>query len=161
MAAEKVSFEQFLESVDGEFHAFALELHDYLLNNGCKLAIVEQKSGYLAGYKFGKPPKAMTNFLFRKGRLLVRIYGENSSEYCDFLNTLPPEMVESIDGSGECKRLTQNGCSPKCSGYDFTIGDARFQKCRYNCFEFLVTAESVPFIRAFVESEINARMEMK
>jgi len=158
MATEKISFEQFLEAVDPNYQKFAQDLHDYLLDNSCKVVIEEKKSGYLASYKYGKPPRAMVNFLFRKAGMLVRIYGENISEYRDFLNTLPPEMVQSIDNAGECKRLVNNTCSPKCTGYDFTIGDAHFQKCRYNCFEFLVTNDSIPFIKSFVESEINARL---
>ena len=158
MATEKLSFEQFLEAVDVNYQEFVQNLHNYLTENNCKVTIEEKKSGFLASYKYGKPPRAMANFLFRKAGMLVRIYGENIGEYNAFLNTLPPEMVKSIDGSGECKRLTQNMCSPKCSGYDFTIGSERFQKCRYNCFEFLVTDESIPFIKSFVENEISSRM---
>jgi len=157
MATEKISFEQFLEAVDTNFQSFAQGLHNYLSDNGCKLTIEEKKSGYLASYKYGKPPRAMMNFLFRKAKMLVRIYGENIIKYHNFLNTLPPEMVQSIDDSGECGRLVNNTCSPKCSGYDFVIENKRFQKCRYNCFEFLVTNESIPFIKSFVENEINAR----
>ncbi|MCL2699588.1 MAG: hypothetical protein FWE68_04695, partial [Defluviitaleaceae bacterium] len=74
-----------------------------------------------------------------------------------FLNTLPDGMVQSIAGSGDCKRLVSGGCSPKCSGYDFMIGTKRFQKCRYNCFEFLLTGESGAYIKSFVEHELRAR----
>jgi len=158
MATEKFSFEQFLETVDTNYQVFVQNLHNYLLDNRCKITIEEKKSGFLASYKFGKPPRAMVNFLFRKTDMFVRIYGENISEYFNFLNTLPKEMVQSIDGAGECGRLVNNTCSPKCSGYDFTIGNEHFQKCRYNCFEFLVTDESVSYIRSFVENEINARL---
>jgi len=157
MATEKIGFEQFLEAVDANYQEFAKDLNNYLLDNGCKVTVEEKKSGFLASYKYGKPPRAMTNFLFRKAGMFVRIYGENIGEYSNFLNTLPPEMVQSIDSAGECGRLVNNTCSPKCSGYDFAIEGTRFQKCRYNCFEFLVTDESVPYIKAFVENEINAR----
>lgn len=143
--------------MDADNKPFVQDLHSYLLESGCKVAFEEKKSGFLASYKHGKPPKAVLNFVFRKHGMLTRIYGERISDYPDFLNTLPSEMVQHIESAGGCKRLTHNTCSTKCIGYDFTIGDAHFQKCRYNCFEFLMTDESRPFIRAFVEHELNAR----
>ena len=157
MAQEKINFEQFVESVDADNKPFVQALHNYLLESGCKVAFEEKKNGYLASYKHGKPPKALLNFVFRKEGMLTRIYGERISGYPDFLNTLPDEMVRYIEKSGECKRLTQNTCSLKCSGYDFMIGNVRHQKCRYNCFEFLMTDESKPYIKSFVEHELKER----
>ncbi|MCL2409542.1 MAG: hypothetical protein FWC96_08035 [Oscillospiraceae bacterium] len=158
MAQEKIGFEQFIDAVDMDNKLFVQEMHSYLLENGCKVTFEEKKSGVLASYKHGKPPKAVLNFVFRKQGMLTRIYGERIGEYPDFLNSLPPEMITSIQKAGECKRLTQNGCSPKCSGYDFMIGSEHYQKCRYNCFEFLMTDVSRPFIRAFVERELSERI---
>jgi len=158
MAQDKITFEQFIEAVDAENKPFVQDLHNYLLENGCKVMFEEKKSGYLASYKYGKPPKAVLNFVFRKIGMLTRIYGERINGYPDFLNTLPKEMVESIEKAGICKRLVHNTCSPKCTGYDFMIGDAHFQKCRYNCFEFLMTGESNPYIKAFVEHELKERL---
>ena len=158
MAQEKISFEQFIEAVDANNQPFVKDLHNYLLDNGCKVTFEEKKSGFLASYKYGKPPKALLNFVFRKHGMLTRIYGERISGYPDFLNTLPAEMVQSIGQSGICKRLVDNTCSPKCIGYDFTIGNEHYQKCRYNCFEFLMTNESNPFIKDFVEHELNERI---
>ena len=157
MATEKISFEQFLETVDADNKSFVTDLHNYLLDSGCKVAFEEKKSGFLASYKIGKPPKALLNFVFRKNGMLTRIYGERIGKYPDFLNTLPPEMVEHIANSGVCKRLVSNGCSTKCIGYDFTIANEHFQKCRYNCFEFLITDVSKPYIREFIENELKER----
>ena len=159
MAGEKITFEQFLQTVEAEYQAFVEALHSYLLENGCKVIFEEKKSGYLASYKYGKPPKSVANFVFRKNGILVRIYGEYIGGYPDFLNTLPSEMVQSIENAGICKRLVNGGCSPKCSGYDFTIAGKRLQKCRYNCFEFLVTNESESHIKAFVAHELKERAE--
>jgi len=157
MAKEKITFEQFFETVDADNKPFVQDLHNYLLDNGCKAAFEEKKSGFLASYKYGKPPRTVMNFVFRKHGMLARIYGEHISGYPDFLNTLPAEMVQAIDSSGICKRLVHNTCSPKCIGYDFMIGDEHFQKCRYNCFEFLITDGSNPYIKSFVEHEIKGR----
>ena len=158
MAAEKISFEQFIANVESSNQVFVQELHNDLMEKGCKANFEEKKSGMLASYKYGKPPKAVANLLFRKQGMLVRIYGENVSEYHDFLQTLPEDMVQSITDAGICKRLVHNTCSPKCSGYDVTIGSTRFQKCRYGCFEFLVTSKSGSYIKSFVEHEVAARV---
>jgi len=157
MAQEKLSLEDFLEAVDPNNKPFIQELHKYFLDNGCKGTFEEKKSGPLASYKHTKLKRSIANVIFRKHGMLVRIYGENANKFQDFMNTLPQEMVQAIDNSGECKRLTQNLCSPKCTGYDFTIGDTHFQKCRYNCFEFLVNEESKPYITTFIENELRER----
>jgi len=158
MAQEKLDFEQFLQSVDASCRAFAQDLHGYLYENGCKATFEEKKTGLLGSYKHAKTKKSVINLLLKKRGLLVRIYGENIGGYPKFLDTLPAEMVQSIDGAGECKRLVQNTCSTKCMGYDFTVGKKRFQKCRYGGFEFLVTDASGPYIRAFVENEMRERL---
>ena len=157
MAQEKISFEQFLEVVDTYYRTFTQDLHSYLLDNGCKITINEKKSGFLASYKHGRTKRSVVNLLFRKKGMLVRIYGENAGKYVDFLNTLPSEMVQSIEKAGICKRLVHNTCSPKCLGYDFTIGSKHFQKCKYSCFEFLVSEESNFHIKSFVEHELRER----
>ena len=159
MAKDKITFEQFLETVDAKDRPFIQSLHNYMLDEGCKVEFEEKKSGMLASYKCGKKKKSVVNLVFRKKGMLVRIYGENTDQYEAFLNTLPPDMVDAVRGAGECKRLTQNKCSTKCVGYDFTIGDEHFQKCKYNCFEFWVTEENHPFIRAFIGHELDARKE--
>ena len=157
MAQEKITFEQFLEAVEANNKAFIQDLHDYLTTNGCKVTIEEKKSGFLASYKHTKLKKSIANLLFRKHGMLVRIYGENASEFPDFMDTLPVGMVQSIEKAGECRRLVHNTCSPKCTGYDFMMGDKRFQLCRYNAFEFLVENENSPYIKAFIENELRGR----
>jgi len=157
MAEEKLDFAQFLEAVDAENVAFIQDLHSYLMDNGCKISVEAKKSGMFASYKHSKSKKSIVNLLFRKKGLLVRIYGEHADKYLDFLDTLPEGMVASISGAAVCKRLVQNTCSPKCTGYDVTIGGARFQKCRYGGFEFLVTDEYNPYIKSFVEHEVGER----
>jgi len=157
MTQEKVCFEQFLAATEADRRPFIQDLHNYLLDNGCKVTIEEKKSGLFASYKFGKPQRAMANLFFRNKGMFARIYGENIGKYPDFLNTLPAEMVQSIDGAGICKRLVNNTCSPKCTGYDFIIRGKHFQKCRYNCFEFLVAGENKPYIKSFIEHELTKR----
>ena len=159
MAQEKISFEKFMESVDVNNRPFIQDLHDYLMNNGCKVTFEEKKSGFLASYKFGKPQKSIVNFLFRKQEMLVRIYGENANKFSDFLSAMPDGMTQSIKDAGICKRLVNNTCSPKCTGYDFMIGSEHFQKCKFNCFEFLVSSENNSFIKSFVENELKERLK--
>ena len=128
-----------------------------MLNNGCKATFEEKKTSLLASYKHTKTKKSVINLFIKEQCLIVRIYGENINGYREFFNTLPTGMVQSIDGASLCKRLVNNGCSPKCSGYDFRIGNKHFQKCRYGCFEFIVTNKSKKSIKSFVEYETKAR----
>jgi len=157
MSAEKISYEQFLEPVELNRRDFVQNLHNYMLDNGCKATFESKKTGLLGSYKHTKTKKSVINLLLKKHGLLVRIYGENIGNYPDFLNTLPKEMVQEIDTAGICRRIAHGTCSPKCSGYDFVIKDNHFQKCRYSCFEFLVTDTSSAFISAFIENELKER----
>ena len=161
MAAEKITFEDFIHDLSGHDLDFALDLNHYLLEAGCRANFEAKKTGLLGSYKQKKPVRTIINLLLKKQGLFVRIYGENIHQYQDFLETLSPELIETIDGNGDCKRLVSGGCSPKCSGYDFTIAENHFQKCRYNCFEFLVTPTSASMIRSFVEKETNARLNVE
>ncbi|MCL2372450.1 MAG: hypothetical protein FWC78_03510 [Defluviitaleaceae bacterium] len=158
MPAEKITFEEFFESVDDQNRSFVQNFHKYMMENGCKVAFELKKNGYLASYKYGKPIRTVMNFVFRKEGMLARIYGEHISKYPAFLESLPQQMLQHLSSAGDCKRLTSNTCSPKCIGYDFKIFNQHYQKCRYNCFEFLMTNESRPSIQQFVEHELDARM---
>jgi hypothetical protein len=66
-------------------------------------------------------------------------------------------MLLAIKKSGICKRLVFNTCNPKCCGYEFSLGDERLQKCKFNCFEFFISEENNPFIKIFVENELKER----
>ena len=157
MAQEKLSYDQFLQAVDTNHHAFVQDLNQYLLTNGCKPTFEEKKTSFLSSYKHTKSKKSVINMLQKKNGLFVRIYGENTGKYPGFLNSLPDEMVQAIDKSGDCKRLVNNTCSTKCIGYDVTIKGTRYQKCKYNAFEFLVTDTTTPYIKSFIENELNER----
>jgi hypothetical protein len=162
MAQVILSFEDFIRVLNAKSYSSYLDfvqgLHDYMLNNGCKATFEEKKTGLFGSYRHIKSKKSVSNLFLKKQGLFVRIYGENIDKYLDFLNSLPIEMVQSIDDSHICKRLVNNTCSPKCTGYDFTIGNKHFQKCRYGCFEFIVTNKSKKYIKSFVENETNARI---
>ena len=155
MSKVVIDSKQFFDEIDTSFRSFAQDLHDYLTESGCKASFEEKKTGLFGGYKHPKTKKSLVNMLYKKQGLLVRIYGGHTSGYRPFLDTLPAEMVKSIKSASPCKKLIDNSCNLKCTGYDFTIGGEHFQKCIYNCFEFLVTEESKPFIAAFVRHEVE------
>ena len=157
-AKEKLSLEQYLEACGAGCADFVQELHDLIVSRKGKAEFVVQKTSLLGSFKHKQ--KSVFNTLLKEFGLVVRIYGENIADYPEFLDFLPVEMVDAISESGDCKWLTQGKCSPKCGGYDFNIAGAHFQKCRYNCFEFLATDTSKPYIKAFVEHELTRRVNV-
>lgn len=156
MANKKISFDEFLSSVDETNTAFVAELHEECIKAGCTVEIKEAKSGYVVSYLFKK--KTVANYVFRKKGLLIRIYANNLPQYMAFLDTLPEGMVKSIQAAPVCKRLlAPDACNPKCAmGYDFLLGGQRFQKCRNGAFLFLLCEENNPFIKAFLQRELEA-----
>jgi len=156
----KISFEDFIARLDKEALPTAIELHEYLLDNGCKATYEEKANGGLIGsYKHTKTKKVICNQLLNKKGFVIRIYGENINKYNGFLQDMPQDLVDSIEKATPCRRLVSGGCSPKCRGYDFMIKDKHFQKCRYSCFELFVTQANNQYIKEFVEKELTAREE--
>lgn len=159
MDKNELKYEDFLNDVNPMYVEAVNDINDYLLQNGCKAKIELAKNGYLVSYSHAKSKKVIVNFVFRKNGLIIRIYGDFVGKYIDFMETLPDQMIISIDKSPACKRLIDpTKCNSRCSmGYDFSIKGNRYQKCRYNCFMFEVNEESIPYIKVFLKNEIEKR----
>lgn len=150
-----LTFEGFLDTVDPKFRDFAILVHSAMLSSGCRIKLQTAKNGeYIVSYQHGKSKRVVLNFVFRKIGLVARIYGDNVGSYANFLETLPEKMVNEIEkSSSECKL-----CNLRClKGYDFSIGEKHFFRCRYNCFMFSINDESIPFVQNFLEKELKAR----
>jgi len=152
-------FDDFLSEVAPDYREFVANAHELLLRDNYKLKIEAKASGLFVSYSHPKTKRSMLNFLFRKSGLFVRIYADNFSKYANFLNCLPEKMEKEIGKASVCKRLIDPAtCNPKCiMGYDFSISDKRYQKCRYSCFQFAVNFESVPVLSEFIERERKER----
>lgn len=153
---KKISFDDFMASVAIENQDFIKELHDKLMELGCKVEIKAAKSGYMVSYIFNK--KTVANYVFRKKGMFVRIYGVHVNEYEELLNTLPEQMIHAIEAAPVCKRLVEPGsCNPKCSmGYDFWLKGEHYQKCRSSAFLFLVCPQYNPYIQSLLLNEAQA-----
>jgi len=152
-----IRFEDFLMEAEPSNLDFILELHDYLLQNGCDVKIQAAKSGYVVSYSHSK--KVIANYVFRKKGLIIRIYGDHVGEYSEFLGSLPDEMAESIEKAPVCRRLVDPlKCNSRCPmGYAFTLRGTPYQKRRYGSFMFLVDDNSSSYIKAFLENELRER----
>lgn len=158
MEKQEELFESFLNMVDPCYREAITGWHNELTGYGCKIQIKPSKNGYVVSYLAGKPSKTILNYVFRKKGMLVRLYANGVGGYMAFLDTLPGEMTKAISKASDCKRLLNpEACNPKCSmGYDFLMMGERHQKCRYGAFQFLLTEESLPYIKAFWEHELKA-----
>lgn len=152
---KKIEFHDFIVTVPEENQDFVKELHDELIELGCKIEIKSAKSGYMVSYIYNK--KTMANYVFRKKRMLVRIYGVHVNDYEEFLETLPDGMVLAIQKASVCKRMADpTACNSKCSmGYDFWLKGEHYQKCRNSAFMFLVCPKNNPFIQSFMINEVK------
>ncbi|MCI6467334.1 MAG: hypothetical protein MSA90_17955 [Faecalicatena sp.] len=152
---KKIGFDDFIAAVPVENQEFVKELHDKLMDLGCKIEIKTAKSGYMVSYIYNK--KTVANYVFRKKGMLVRIYGVHVNEYEKILETLPDEMISAIQKAPICKRLADpNDCNPRCSmGYDFWLKGEHYQKCRNSAFLFLVCPQNNPSIQSLLLNEVN------
>jgi len=158
MSETGFNFEDFLLTVDPKYQSFAQQTHEQMLQDGCALKMASAKSGYVVSYQHGKKKRVVMNFVFRKGGLVARIYGDNAGEYASFLESLPESMHKAIEKAPPCKRFEDPPrCSANCIGYVFPLNGKQHQKCRYNCFMFPVTEESIPHIKALAGKELEMR----
>ena len=136
---KKIEFNDFITSVPVESQDFVKELHNRLTELGCRTEIKSAKSGYMVSYIYHK--KTISNYVFRKKGMLVRIYGAHAGQDAPI-----------------CKRLAvPDSCNPRCSmGYDFRLKGERYQKCRNGAFMFLVCPQNNPYIQSLILSEIEA-----
>ncbi|MDL2324962.1 hypothetical protein LJC61_07430 [Ruminococcaceae bacterium OttesenSCG-928-A16] len=159
MSKDNFVFDDFLLDVTPETLPFVSGLHEYLLANGCGVKIQSAKSGYVVSYLHTKSKKVVANYVSRKKGLVMRIYGNNAAKYTAFIETLPATMKAEIEKAPVCKRLLDpTKCSSKCTmGNIFTLDGIEHKKCRYNSFMFLLTPESMPFIKSFLLQELTER----
>ena len=158
-------FQSFLETVDENNRDFVTKLHDILLEHHCKCDIKTAKSGYLVSYILPEPKRTLASFVFRKAGIKLRIYPEHIKEYESFLDLLPEKMKKDIRKASVCKRMVNpEDCNPKCiMGYRFSMDGEPYEKCRYMAFMPFLNEENNPFIRQFLEHELqmNSRNHSK
>ena len=151
-------FFDFLEEVSNEYRRFVTEVHEKLLQKGCKVKISSTKKyPFQVAYTMPKSRKGILNFYLRKKGLEVRITIVDPEKHSDVLTRLPEVMVSQIDKKGICRKCEGLKCLDSCTGFDFYIGEIHYQRCRFDCFQFDVDTESIPFYFELLESELRER----
>jgi len=153
------TFDDFTSAVEPQHKVFIKAAHESLLSNGYKMKIEDKAAGLFVSYSHSKTKRSVLNLFFRKKGLMARLYPDDISGYIDLLNDLTESMIKEIDRSAPCKRLINPGdCNPRCiTGYDFIIGGKRYQKSRYMCFQFAVTAENKNILTEWIEKANDRR----
>ncbi|MBD5082250.1 MAG: hypothetical protein HDT44_10890 [Ruminococcaceae bacterium] len=156
-------FSTFLETVGEGFRGFVKQINEYLTDNGCKCDIKLQKSGYVVSYVLKSSKRSLATFITRKTGMKLRIYPEHIGEYQSFLDTLPEKVKKEIKKASVCKRLIDpDDCNPKCvMGYTFELDGEKYQKCRYMAFQPTLSEENDPYIKEFLEKELQAGAKCK
>lgn len=155
-----ITFEDFMKDVHPANMADVEAIHEALTAHGCKTELKQAKMGYVLSYKDPATKKVLANYVFRKKGMFARIYGDNVNSYMEIFEDAPEEVVKAIGKASDCKRLLDpSACNSRCAmGYTVNIGDTTYKKCRYSGFMFLMDDDSAPFIKRFIESELNARV---
>ena len=154
-------FINFLSDVDNGNMDFAMEVHEKLLQMGCKVKITSTKAyPYQLAYTMPNSRKGILNFYLRKKSLKVRITITDPEKHSDVLNSLSEKMLSQMDKKDVCRKIVEGcKCLDSCTGFDFHIGETHYQKCRFQCFQFDVDTESIPFFFQLLEREIKVRYE--
>ncbi len=159
MTKEKIPFEDFLNDIPTEHIEFVEDLNKFLLENNCNCDIKEAKSGYVVSYIYKPAKKTIANYVFRKKGPMLRLYADNVAQNDQLINELPDDMKAIIAKSPVCKRLLNpDDCNSRCQkGYEFVLDGKIEQKCRFNCFFFLLSEQNNPYLKKLIETEIAYR----
>lgn len=159
MPKAEIPYEDFLAMVPPQQLAMVKGLDKRLRAGGCGVSIQPAKSGYVVSYRFTATGRVVANFVFRKKGIFIRIYAENVLRYMDVLESLPPALKAKVAKAPLCKRLASpDKCSPHCpKGYEFIMDGESHQKCRYNCFLFLLDEKTTPAADAILEKDLACR----
>jgi len=150
-------FQDFLMQVPEEYEDFVHRVHGILSAAGCKVKIGSSKTN-LFSVKYTQGRRGVFNFMLRKRGFKASVYAANFAAYPDVLNRLPEGMVRQLAKTAACKNMASPPtCWDGCVGYDIPIGDERYQKCKFGCFQFDVDSESMPFLLEMLERELQAR----
>lgn len=151
--SEKLTYEDFLKGLNPFEESFVAAMHAYLIQKGYSTEVKPAAQGPVVSYQTPKPKRTVFNYVFRKSGMQVRIYGDNAREYQDFLQTFPAEMTKAMDKAANCRQ-----CNSRCpKGYSVSLNGNMFEKCRYGAFLFSLIPETMPYIKAFIEHEVEAR----
>lgn len=157
MAKAQIPFEDFLAAVPPDILPAVRELDILMRQTGCEVGVEPAKSGYVVSYRW--EGKVLANFVFRKKGIVIRLYADNVRKYMEYLEDLPKAMRAKVEKAPLCRRLINPElCNPHCAkGYEFILGGEMHQKCRYNCFMFLLEEASNEAVRALLERELACR----
>ncbi len=158
MTKAAITFEDFLTAVPAEHTEFVKELYAYLFENNCQTTVKQARSGYMVSCS-GPDGKALFNYIFRKTGMMIRIYADHISQYPALPGTFPASMMPFMEKASVCKRMIDPAaCNQRCRmGYDYYIGEKRFQKCRNSAFQFPLNSEYYPCLQEMVKKEIQTR----
>lgn len=154
-----IPYEDFVAAVAPATQPALAELDGLMRGGGCEVGIEPAKSGYVVSYRHPAGGRVLANFVFRKKGLVIRIYADNILKYMEILEGLPTAMRRKLAKAPLCRRLVNPSlCTPHCpKGYEFILEGESHQKCRYNCFMFLLEPEATPAIRGLLEAELACR----
>lgn len=67
------------------------------------------------------------------------------------------KVKKEIKKASVCKRLINpDDCNPKCiMGFTFVMDGEKYQKCRYMAFQPTLSEENNPYIKQFLEKELQ------
>ena len=157
MAETIYQFQDFFMNVDDSYKDFVTTVNELLLQEGCKVKISSTKTNpFSVKYTHGR--KGIFNFMLRKKSFKASVYAASFAQYPAVLNRLPESMIEQIAKTADCKNMAvPPTCWDGCIGYNLHINEEQYQKCKFSCFQFDVTPESIPLLLEMLTSELEAR----
>jgi len=142
-------------NVDEAGKKFVEELNALLEKKSCSAKIADVKDG-VSKITYERPGTKRSLVSLTIGRdVLIHIYGERINEYINDMMSLPAPILNSIKRGKACVALNTGICTKCVGGYEFTVGDMKYNKCRYENFRFRVNDRTAAHLMKMVMNEIK------
>lgn len=135
---------------------FVNDLKVLLEERSCK-AKIDSADG-VKKITYNRPGTKNTLITLTVGRdVRVHIYADRINEYINDLMSLPTPILNAIKRGKACDVSNETGMCANCPKYhyEFTVGDVKYKKCRYENFKFRVNERTASPLLRMVMNEIK------
>ena len=146
---------EYTTNVDETGKKFVDELNSLLEKKSCTAKIADIKDG-VSKITYERPGTKRSLVSLTIGRdVLIHIYADRIKEYINDLMSLPAPILNAIKRGKACDPSKTGVCAKCVGGYEFTVGDMKYNKCRYENFRFRVNERTAAHLMKMVMNEIR------
>lgn len=150
-------FEDAIRPFPVEMQEYLLKLHKRYIDSGCKYDTKDLclRINFIYSHK-SRGTIGSINISPVSG-CVIKINAENINDYTDIVEKFPSTIIEVIENGNNCaKKDNPDACNPKCRGYEFSIKERQYFKCKHlNFYVPLINLTYSQIIENWIGKELS------